>query len=60
MEENRKESQFKCSVNSFNKILEEKFPNKKKDVSIEIQEAYWISNRLDQKRNSLCHIMAKH
>jgi hypothetical protein len=44
------------SVNIFNKILEENFLNLKKVMPINIPEAYRTSNRLDQKRNSTCHI----
>ena len=44
--------QFKRSVNIFNKILEEKFPNRKKEMPMNTQEAYRTPNRLDQKRNS--------
>jgi hypothetical protein len=47
------------SVNSFNKIIDENFPNLKKEMPMNIQEAYRIPNRLDQKRNSSCHIMIK-
>jgi hypothetical protein len=36
----------------FNKIIEENFPNLKKEMPMNIQEAYRIPNRLDQKRNS--------
>jgi hypothetical protein len=42
--------QLKESVNTFNKII--KFPNLKKEMSMNIQEAYRTPNRLDQKRNS--------
>jgi hypothetical protein len=37
-------------VNIFNKIIEENFPNLKKELPMNIQEAYRTSNRLDQKR----------
>jgi hypothetical protein len=43
--------QFKGSINSFNKIIEENFPNLKKEMSMNITEAYRTPNRLDQKRN---------
>jgi hypothetical protein len=39
-------------ANIFNKIIEENFPNLKKEMSTNIQEAYRTPNRLDQKRNS--------
>ena len=44
--------QLKGPVNIFNKIIEENFPNRKKDMPMNIQEAYRTSNTLDQKRNS--------
>ena len=44
--------QLKGPVNIFNKIIEENFPNLKKEMSMNIQEAYRTPNRLDQKRNS--------
>jgi predicted ribosome quality control (RQC) complex YloA/Tae2 family protein len=44
--------QHKGPVNIFNKILEENFPNLKKEMPMNIQEAYRISNRLDQKNIS--------
>ena len=42
--------QFKGPVNIFNKIMEESFPNLKKEMTMNIQEAYRIPNRLDQKK----------
>jgi hypothetical protein len=50
--EESEESQLKGPVNIFNKIIEENFPNPKKEVPMNIQEAYRTPNRLDQKRNS--------
>jgi hypothetical protein len=50
---------LKGSVNIFNKIIEENFPNLKKEMPTNIQEAYRTPNRLDQKRNSSCHIIIK-
>jgi predicted ribosome quality control (RQC) complex YloA/Tae2 family protein len=44
--------QHKGPVNIFNKIIEENIPNLKKEMLMNIQEAYRTSNRLDQKRNS--------
>jgi hypothetical protein len=41
--------QLKGPINIFNKIIEESFPNLKKDIPIYIQEAYRTLNRLDQK-----------
>jgi uncharacterized coiled-coil protein SlyX len=39
-------------ANIFNKIIEENFPNLKKEMPMNIQEAYKTPSRLDQKRNS--------
>jgi hypothetical protein len=44
--------QLKGPSNIFNKIIEENFPNLKKKMPMNIQEAYRTPNRLDQKRNS--------
>ena len=44
--------QLKGPANIFNKIIEENFPNLKKEMPINIQEVYKTPNRLDQKRNS--------
>jgi uncharacterized coiled-coil protein SlyX len=53
------DSQLKGPVNIFNKIIEENFPNLKKEMSMNIQETYRTPNRLDQKRNSSHHIITK-
>jgi hypothetical protein len=53
------DSQFKGPVNIFNKIIEENLPNLKKEMPMNIQEVYRTLNRLDQKRNSSCHIIVK-
>jgi hypothetical protein len=45
--EDSEDSQLKGTVNIFNKIIEENFPNLKKEMSINIQEAYRSPNRLD-------------
>jgi hypothetical protein len=42
--------QLKGPANIFNKIIEENFPNIKKDMPMNIQEAYRTPNRLDQKK----------
>ena len=55
--EKSKNSQLKGPVNIFNKIIEENFPNIKKEMPINTKLAYRIPNRLDQKRNSSCHII---
>ena len=57
--EESKDSQFKGPVNIFNKIIEENFPNLKKEMPINIEEAYRITNRLEKKRNSYHHIIIK-
>jgi hypothetical protein len=57
--EESEDSQLKGTVNIFNKIIEEKFPNLKKEMPINIQEAYRNPNRLNQKRNSFCCIIVK-
>ena len=49
--------QLKGPENIFNKIIEENFPNLKKEMPMNIQEAYRTPNRLDQKRNSSRHII---
>jgi hypothetical protein len=54
-----KDSQLKGPVNIFTKIIEENFPNLKKEMPINIQEAYRTPNRLDQKRNSSRHVIVK-
>jgi hypothetical protein len=57
--EESEDSQLKGPVNIFNKIIEENFPNLKKEMFINIQEAYRTPNRLYQKRNSFSHIIVK-
>jgi hypothetical protein len=55
--EESENSQLKGPVNIFKKITEENFPNLKKEVPMNIQQAYRTPNRLDQKRNSSYHII---
>ena len=50
--EESKDSQLKGPVNIFNKIIEENILNLKKEMTMNIQEAYRTPNRLDQKINS--------
>jgi hypothetical protein len=50
---------LKGTVNFFTKIIEENFSNLKKELLMNIQEAYRPPNRLDQKRNSSRHIIIK-
>ena len=47
------------TVNIFNKIIEEKFPNLKKELPMNIQVAYKTPNSLDHKRNFFHHIEIK-
>jgi hypothetical protein len=39
--------------------MEENFPNLKKDISMNIKEAYRTPSRLNQKGNSSCHKIIK-
>ena len=55
----KEDFQLKGPVNIFNKIIEENFPNLKKEMPMNIQEAYRTPNRMDQKRNSSRHIIIK-
>ena len=43
-------SQLKGPVNIFNKIIEENFPSLKKEMPMNIQEAYRTPNRLGQEK----------
>jgi hypothetical protein len=51
--------QLKGPAYIFNKIIEENFPNLKKEMPMNIQEAYRTQNRVDQKRNSSRHIIIR-
>ena len=57
--EESKDSQLKGPVNIFNKIIQENFPNLKKEMPINLQESYRTPTRLDQKMNYSCHIKIK-
>ena len=57
--EESEDFQLNGPVNIFNKIVEENFPNLKKEMPIYIQEGYRPPNRLDQNRNSSRHIIVK-
>jgi hypothetical protein len=57
--EESEDSQCKGSINIFNKIIENNFPNLKKEMPMNIQEAYRTPKRWDQKRNSSHHIIIK-
>jgi hypothetical protein len=50
--EENEDSQLKGPTTILNKIIEENFPNLKKEIPMNIQETYRTPNRLDQKRNS--------
>jgi hypothetical protein len=52
-------SHLKGPKNVFNKIIEENFPNLKKEVAIKVQKAYRTPNKWDQKRKCSCHIIIK-
>jgi hypothetical protein len=51
--------QLKGPANISNKIIEENFPNLKKEMPMNIKEAYRTPNRLDQKRNFSRHIIIR-
>jgi hypothetical protein len=57
--EENEDSQLKGPENVFNKIIEENFPNLKKEMAIKVQEAYITPNKWDQKRKSSHHIIIK-
>jgi hypothetical protein len=57
--EESEDSQLKGPGSIFNKIMEENFSNLKKEMPKNIQEAYRTPKRLDQERNSFCHIIFK-
>ena len=42
-----KDFQLKAQANIFNKIIEENFPKLKKEMPVNIQEAYRTRNKLD-------------
>ena len=52
--EESEDSQLKGPVN-INKIIEENVPNIKKEIAMNIQEAYRSLNRLKQKKFLLSH-----
>jgi hypothetical protein len=55
----KEDFQLKGPINIFNKIIEDNFPNLKKEMPINIQETYRTPDSLDQKRNSSRHIIIK-
>ena len=48
----KEDLKIKGPVNIFNKVIEENFPNLKKEMPMNIQEDYRIQNSMDQKRHS--------
>ena len=54
-----KDLQLKGPANIFNKIMEENFPNLKREMPMNIQEVYRTPNRLDLSRNTSRHIIIK-
>jgi hypothetical protein len=57
--EEGEEVQVKGMHNIFNKIITENFPNLKKTMLIQVQEASRIPNGLDQNRTTPRHIIIK-
>jgi hypothetical protein len=57
--EENEDSQLKGPENVFTKIIEENFPNLKKEMDIKVQEVYRTPNKWDQKRKSSRHIIMK-
>jgi hypothetical protein len=60
--EENKDSQLKGYKIIVNKIIEENFPNLKKEIAIHVQECILdihVPNRLEQKRKYSCHIIIK-
>jgi hypothetical protein len=57
--EEKEEVQEKGIHNIFNKIITENFPNLKKVLPNQVQEASWTPNRLDQNRTSPWYIIIK-
>jgi hypothetical protein len=51
--------QLKGPENTFNNVIEENFSNQKKEMPINVQEAYTTPNRLTQKRKFPCYIIIK-
>ncbi|MBV2151090.1 hypothetical protein KRZ98_23105 [Sphingobium sp. AS12] len=56
--EEGEETQLKGAENIFNKIIEENFPNLKKDMSMKVQETYRTLKRVDHKKPP-CHMIIK-
>jgi hypothetical protein len=59
IEDENEDFQLKGSANIFNKIKEENSPYLKKEMLMNIQEAFRTPNRLDPKRNPSLHIIIR-
>jgi hypothetical protein len=59
IDEKNEDFQLKGPINIFNKIIEENFPYLKKEMPMNIQQAYRTPNRLNQKRNSYQHVIIR-
>jgi hypothetical protein len=57
--EEGEEVQAKGMCNIFNKLITENFPNVKKSIPIQIQEASTTPNKPDQNRSTPRHIIIK-
>jgi hypothetical protein len=57
--EKNNDSQLKRPEIVFNNIIEENFPNLKKEMVIKVQEAYRTPSKWDQKRKCFYHIIFK-
>ena len=55
--EESKDYQLKGPENIFNKTIKENFPSLKKEMAINVHEAYRTPNKCHQKRKSSCHTM---
>ena len=53
------EFQLQSPENIFNKIIEKNVPNLKKEMTVKIKETYRTPIRLEQTRESSCHIRIK-
>jgi hypothetical protein len=57
--EENEDFQLKGPANIFNKIIDGNFPYLKKEMPMNIQEAYRMPYRLDKKRNSSQHMIIR-
>ena len=58
--EENEDSQLKGPENVFTKIIEENFPNLKKEMDIKVQEAYRTPNKWTRKESLLVTHLSKH